>query len=204
MANGGSDEEDSWNFRGLVVFCQQGCAGEAAFRHVRLVRQVEQVSGRCGDAPFKPCAQHGRLRSVHHQLAPFGTRRRAEILSGAAILGAGVGVGRQRLPQRPLRWRACLGCFPCGDDIEASCCRLLHPQDAKRRQEPRARGEAFSGHLAQPLRSVRCQLGRRVWSVDVPRGGRGEHGAALASLGQIDRSISPALVPGGGVCPDKR
>ena len=79
-----------------------------------------------------------------------------------------------------------------------------HQKFPQRRQEPRARGEAFSGHLAQPLRSVRCQLGRRVWSVDVPRGGRGEHGAALASLGQIDRSISPALVPGGGVCPDKR
>eukprot|EP00308_Calcidiscus_leptoporus_P026757 CAMPEP_0119361874 /NCGR_PEP_ID=MMETSP1334-20130426/9093_1 /TAXON_ID=127549 /ORGANISM="Calcidiscus leptoporus, Strain RCC1130" /LENGTH=133 /DNA_ID=CAMNT_0007376993 /DNA_START=237 /DNA_END=634 /DNA_ORIENTATION=+ len=71
LDNGGSDEEHSRNLRRLVLVRQQGCAGKAAFRLLPL-RQVEQVAGDGGHAPFKSSAQHGRLCSVHHQLAPFG------------------------------------------------------------------------------------------------------------------------------------
>eukprot|EP00966_Prymnesium_polylepis_P113688 2628575-Prymnesium_polylepis.1 len=99
------------------------------------------MAGSGGNAPFKPGAQHRRLSRVHHQLASFGTCRGAR---GTADLA------HDRLSQRPWRWQS-LGCFPFGDDIEAARRRLLHAHDAKWRQELRARGEACSGHLAQPL-----------------------------------------------------
>eukprot|EP00964_Phaeocystis_antarctica_P073144 scaffold44848_cov66-Phaeocystis_antarctica.AAC.5 len=147
------------------------------------------MAGRRGDAPFKPGAQNGRLCCVHHQLAPFGPWSRARVLGT-------FGVVRQRLSQRPRRWQM-LGCFPRGDDIEASCRGFLNAEDAKRRQQLRARGEACSGHLAQPRGGVGGQLSRWVRSADIPRGGTGEHGAPLASLCQIDGRISSALVPRG-------
>eukprot|EP00964_Phaeocystis_antarctica_P118109 scaffold81933_cov64-Phaeocystis_antarctica.AAC.2 len=79
----------------------------------------------------------------------------------------------------------------------ASCRRFLHPEDAKRRQKLRARGEACSGHLAQPRRSVGCQLSGRVRRAHIPRGGRGKHGAPLSCFRQIDGRISSALEPKG-------
>ena len=72
--------------RRLVVGCQERCAGKAALGAVGAVCQVEEVARRGGDAPLEAGAQHGRLRRVHHQLAPFGARRRARVL-GASTLG---------------------------------------------------------------------------------------------------------------------
>ena len=50
VTNGGSDEEDSRNLRGLVLVCQQRRAGEAALRPVGVFGKAEEMAGRAGDA----------------------------------------------------------------------------------------------------------------------------------------------------------
>mmetsp|Transcript_32731 Transcript_32731/g.55971 ORF Transcript_32731/g.55971 Transcript_32731/m.55971 type:complete len:323 (-) Transcript_32731:752-1720(-) len=189
LADRGSDEEDAGNFGRLVVFCQHRGAAEAALGLVALLRELEEIARDGRDGPLEAGAQHGRLGSVQHQLGPLGAVT-------SACLGGLVapGVAHDRASQRRRR-RLGLGCLPLGHDVEAPFRRLLHPLDAKRRQELRARGEAGRGHLAKPVRGVRRQLDGRVRILDVPRGGRGEHGGALASLGQVEGRVDTALVP---------
>eukprot|EP00326_Haptolina_ericina_P028100 CAMPEP_0181183888 /NCGR_PEP_ID=MMETSP1096-20121128/8671_1 /TAXON_ID=156174 ORGANISM="Chrysochromulina ericina, Strain CCMP281" /NCGR_SAMPLE_ID=MMETSP1096 /ASSEMBLY_ACC=CAM_ASM_000453 /LENGTH=102 /DNA_ID=CAMNT_0023272609 /DNA_START=402 /DNA_END=711 /DNA_ORIENTATION=- len=64
MANGRSDEENSGHFCGLVVNCQQGRAGKAAFRLVGLVRQVEQIEAAEATLPLNPVHSTGGCWTV--------------------------------------------------------------------------------------------------------------------------------------------